>query len=265
MQPGKAHSIKTKRSVVAEGAALSVAPGLEPSRRGLLGLVAAAIVASVLPMWVGPGHGAAFAKGKDGSSGSGGSGSGSGGSGSGSSGSGSSGSGSGGSEDDEDEDDHSGHGGGSGSGSGGPGSGNSGSGSGGSGSGNGGRSGEGGRGDQELLWVKFRDGHTEQIRGGTFLRTNDSGKVVEQRRALRSDVTRLTAFRAVSASSIREIESLILLSAAQNSAQVIDRSGWTEMVSGGIYQLSDPNGNLVTRRAATGDDMLRISVMAGQN
>ena len=212
-------------------------------------------MAQALPLYLGSGAGAAFARGGDDSSGSG------------SGGSGSSGSGSGGSDDeddDDDDDDHSG-GGGSGSGGSGSGSGNSGSGSGGSGSGNGGGPGNGGRRNQELLWVKFRDGHIEQISSGTFLRTSASGAIVEQRRALRSDVSRLTAYRAVSAASIQEVEGLILLSTSQNAAQVIDRSGWTEMVSGGVYQLSDPNGNLVTRRAATGDDMLRITVMAGQN
>jgi hypothetical protein len=263
MPRGKAQTNPTCRPADADGGILPVVQGLAPSRRRVLHMVVAALAASALPFVAVPGQGAAYAKGKDDSSGSG------------SSGSGSSGSDDD-DEDDEDEDedeDHSGHGGGgSGSGSGSGGSGSGGSGSSGSGSGNSGPGGgnRGGpegasRGNQELLWVKFRDGHTEQIRSGTFLRTNGSGALVEQRRALRSDVTRLTSYRSVSASSIREIESLILLSASQNAAQVIDRSGWAELISGGVYQLTDPNGNLVTRRAATGDDMQRISVMAGQN
>lgn len=250
MQRGKARNDRTDRAAKADGGALSAASVPGPSRRGLLTLAAAAFVASALPVCRGSGAGAAFAKGGGDSSGSGSSGSGSGGS----------------DDDDDDDDDHSGPGGGgSGSGGSGTGSGNSGSGSGGSGSGTGGGSGRGGRRNQELLWVKFRDGHTEQISDGTFQRTNGAGAIVEQRRALRSDVSRLTAYRAVSAASIEEVEGLILFSTSQNAAQVIDRSGWTEMVSGGVYQLTDPNGNLVTRRAATGDDMLRISVMAGEN
>jgi hypothetical protein len=254
----KAHGDLITCPADADGGVLPMVTGLAPSRRRVLHMAVAALLATAVPLVVGHGGGAAFAKGKDDSSGS---------------GSGSSGSGSGGSnDDDEDEDedeDHSGHGGGGsgsgGSGSGGSGSSGSGSGNSGSGNRNGGGSGGGGRAGQELLWIKFRDGHTEQIRGGTFLRTNGAGALVEQRRALRSDVTRLTSYRAVSASTIKEIESLILLSASQNAAQVIDRSGWTELISAGVYQLTDPNGNLVTRRAATGDDMQRISVMAGQN
>ena len=105
----------------------------------------------------------------------------------------------------------------------------------------------------------------EQVHNGTFLRTNPGGRLVEQRRALRGDVSRLTAYRSVPAAGRADLESLIVLSASQNAAQMIDRGGWTELINGGIYQLTDPNGNLVTRRAATADDMQRIFAMAGLN
>ena len=219
----------------------------QPARRRLLGMVGLGLLAFAFPVIALPD--AAHARG----------------------GSNSSGSGSGGSDDDEDEhDDHGGSGSGSGgsgsgnSGSGNSGSGNSGSGNSGSGSGSGQGSGDGGR-TNELLWVRFRDGHVEQVRNGTFLRTNPGGRLVEKRRALRGDVSRLTAYRTVSVAERADLDSLIVLSASQNAAQMIVRGGWTELINGGIYQLTDPNGNLVTRRAATADDMERISAMAGLN
>ena len=171
--------------------------------------------------------------------------------------------------------DNSGHGGSDSSGSGSSGSGSSGSGNGGSGRGNAGNGGSasgnsGGatgrgpgdesRGAEEIFQVRFADGHLEQIYDDRFERTDRAGRLVERRPATGDDLSRLAALRQ---SARGDLQSLIQVSASQGAARLIDGSGWEEVITKGIYQLTDPNGNLVMRRAATGDDMARISAMAG--
>ena len=190
-----------------------------------------------------------------------------------------------GSEQDDDDSgdggsDNSGHGGSDSSGSGNSGSGSSGSGNGGSGNGGSGRgnagnggsasgnsggatgkgSGDESRGAEEIFQVRFADGHLEQIYDDRFERTDRAGRFVERRPATGDDLSRLAALRQ---SARGDLQSLIQVSASQGAARLIDGSGWEEVITKGIYQLTDPNGNLVMRRAATGDDMARISAMAG--
>ena len=156
------------------------------------------------------------------------------------------------------------------SGSGSSGSGNSGSGSDTSGSGSGakgarqpdaaGGSGRGDDGEGGFYQIQFLDGHFEQIQNGTFLRTNQSGRTVEQRPASRRDLARLNGYRNGPAGTV---QSVIVLAPSRNEAEVRDDAGWIEIVQKGTYRLTDPNGNLVTRRKATGDDLARIRAMAG--
>ena len=163
---------------------------------------------------------------------------------------------------DDGDDDNSGHGGDDdggdddGGGNGGNGGGTGGSTAGGSGNGDSGAS------RSDFLMLHFVDGHVEQVRGGVFERSDRSGRIVERRKASGSDIRRLSAYRAAGPGRDK-LQGLVMVSAARTEVQVIDRNGWSEIVEGGRYQLTDPNGNLVTRRAATQDDIQRIRAMAG--
>lgn len=186
--------------------------------------------------------GSASSSGSSGASGSGNSGSGSGNSGS---GSGSSGSGSGSS--------------GSGSGNSGPGSGSSGSGSGTGGipAASGGSSPVfGGDG----LHIQFADGHIERIRNGRFERLDRRGRIVESHPASRSDLSRLRRLRtaAEGGGSQREVRAVVEVDEQRGHIEITDYRGWREIVSGSTYELKDPNGHTVTRRALTAKDILRI-------
>lgn len=248
-------------------------------RRRALGLMLASAFMVLALDTASPGQGMAWAdkgSGKggsdDGSSGSGGSGSGSSGSDdSGSDDSGSGGSGSGGSGSDDSGGDDSGGDNSGGSGSGGSGSGGSGSGSSGSGgSGSGGTpqpgantnggSGSGEQSDSAFYQIQFLDGHFERIQNGTFVRTDPNGRMVEQRPASRRDLSRLNGYRDAPTGSVH---SVIVLAPSQGEAEVRDDAGWIEIVQKGTYRLTDPNGNLVTKRKATGSDISRIKAMAG--
>ncbi len=111
------------------------------------------------------------------------------------------------------------------------------------------------------MQVRYADGHTEQVRNGIYQRTDRRGRVVEQHRAARNEINRLSALRTGGQQARQGLDSVILISTSGQSAQVIDRNGWSEEIGGGVYQLTDPNGNLVTRRRATADDLGRIGAM----
>lgn len=189
---------------------------------------------------------AAAAKGSSSPSGpSGGGGSGSSGSGSGGSGSGSSGA--------------SGPSGPGGSGSGG--SGNSGSGSGNSGSG----SNRSGGGDRSVfggdgIHIQFSDGRTERIRGGRFEVLDRRGRVVDSRSARRSDLNRLRRLQSAAQrrGSQKDVRTVVEIDERRGHIEITDYRGWREIVSGSTYELKDPEGRTVTRRALTAKDVLRI-------
>jgi hypothetical protein len=199
---------------------------------------------------------AAEAKGSSSPSGSGNSGSGSGnsGSGSGNSGSGSSNSGSGSSSPSG-----SGSGGGSGSGSG------SGSGNSGSGSGNSGQGSTGSGGDKSVfggdgIHIQFSDGHTERIRNGRFEKLDRRGRIVDSHRARRSDLNRLRRLRSAAQrrGSQKDVRAVVEIDERRGHIEITDYRGWREIVSGSTYELKDPDGRTVTRRALTAKDVLRI-------
>lgn len=118
----------------------------------------------------------------------------------------------------------------------------------------------GGSGD--YLVLQFNDGHTEIVRRGQFERKDGAGRVVERRPATGADLRRPSGYGASDAGRAR-LKSLIMVSSSRNALQVIDLNGWSELVENGRHQLNDPNGNLVAKRAATQDEVVRIRAMAG--
>ena len=195
-------------------------------------------------LWPGGDGSAAWAK-------QGGSGSGSGSSGG---GSGNSGSGSGSSNDDDDDggdDDHSGHGS--------------------SGSGNSGQ-GDGDTGgtavsrnwlpklDGDGIHVQFFDGHIERIRSGHFERIDKSGRLIERRAATAGEVQRLRSLEAELEARGRAsgIVTIAEIDESSGRVEITDFRGWRETLSAARYQLRDPNGRTVSRRALTPEDIVRV-------
>lgn len=167
--------------------------------------------------------------------------------------------------DDDDDDDNSGSSGNSGSGS--SGSGSSGSGSS-SSSSSGSGSSQSGSGSSTLfggdgIHLQFSDGHIERIRGNRFETLDARGRVVESRTARRSDLNRL---RALGSASVRqggrgEVQNVAQVNEASGAIDITDFRGWREIVSRGSYELKDPRGRTIVRRAVTTEDIRRIRAM----
>lgn len=227
-------------------------------RRALLVLLATGF-------WAGPPLGLLWPDGagqaawaRQGGSGKSGGGSGSSGSGSGSSGSGSGGSGSG-HDDDDDDDDHSGNGGGNGGSSGPGGSGNSSAGTKGNVAGKNWVPMLGGDG----IHVQFLDGHIERIRGGRFEKIDKAGHLVEKRRATAQEERHLRSLEAELEARGRAsgIVTIADVDGRSGRIEITDFRGWRETLSRARYELSDPNGHTVSRRALTPEDIVRVRTL----
>ncbi len=175
--------------------------------------------------------------------------------------------------DDDDDDDDSGGSGGN-SGSGGGGNGNSGSGGGGNGGkaapgGNAKPDAPGGSGDRifrdDVIRLTYANGTSERIYKGQYERRDRSGRIVERHRATREDQARLRGLRETIAreGAALGLQVAVVVNSRQSAVQVTDAAGWSETVASGTYTLTDPNGNVVTRRSATSKDITRLKTAAG--
>ena len=78
---------------------------------------------------------------------------------------------------------------------------------------------------------------------------------MERRRATEADQRRLSGARdTVRGSAV----SMVVVDERQGLVQIVDRKGWSELIKGRTYVLTDPDGNTVTRRRATGKDRARM-------
>ena len=111
----------------------------------------------------------------------------------------------------------------------------------------------------------YTNGATERIAQGTYERLDGHGRVIERRSATSADRSRLGGLRDGISSVARRsgVESVITISAARKSIKIVDSAGWTELLQNNRYVLTDPNGNVVTKRAATAKDIARISAELG--
>ncbi|MDT8856225.1 hypothetical protein RNZ50_14585 [Paracoccaceae bacterium Fryx2] len=109
------------------------------------------------------------------------------------------------------------------------------------------------------------DGSAESLRGGIYERRDARGRVRDRRPGTQADLGRLSAYRDLIRDPARRGDAIgvAVVSGGQGRVQIIDSSGWTETLSGGTYQLADPNGNRVTRRSATPRDLARIRAALG--
>lgn len=148
------------------------------------------------------------------------------------------------------------------SGAGGAGSGNSGSGTGGTNSGGT----PSGSGEDKSVFggdgihIQFSDGHTERIRNGRFEKLDRRGRIIDSHRARRSDLNRLRRLRAAAErrGSQKDVRTVVEIDEQRGHIEITDYRGWRETVSGSTYELKDPEGRTVTRRALTAKDVLRI-------
>ncbi|MCV2873898.1 hypothetical protein OEZ71_16495 [Defluviimonas sp. WL0050] len=54
------------------------------------------------------------------------------------------------------------------------------------------------------------------------------------------------------------VHAVIEIDEVKGHIEITDYRGWHETVSGSTYELKDPNGRTVTRRALTAKDIFRI-------
>lgn len=113
-----------------------------------------------------------------------------------------------------------------------------------------GKAGSGGLAAEGLRRI-YDDGRVERISAGLYERLDARGRVTERRTATTADRRRLADPKAA-----KGITSVIDI--GQNRVTITDRAGWRETLDGRTYQLTDPRGNLVTRRPATADDLGRF-------
>jgi len=111
----------------------------------------------------------------------------------------------------------------------------------------------------------YTNGTSERIAQGTYERLDRHGRVIERRTATSADRNRLGGLRdGISPVARRSgVESVITVSAKRKSIKIVDSAGWTELLENNRYVLTDPNGNVVTQRAATARDIARISATLG--
>lgn len=107
----------------------------------------------------------------------------------------------------------------------------------------------------------FADGSAERLVQGRYERLDRRGRVIESRKATPADRTRLTRLDREARQA--GVQAVITVNRSQRKLVLTDIAGWTEILDRGIYQLRDPNGNLVTRRTASAKDIRRLKVALG--
>ncbi|MGB8813567.1 MAG: hypothetical protein WCC57_10305 [Paracoccaceae bacterium] len=109
------------------------------------------------------------------------------------------------------------------------------------------------------------DGSVEIVRNGIYERIDARGRVTERRKATAADRSRLSSYRDRIRNPAQRgtAVSIVLVNERNGTVQLIDANGWTETIKGKTYLLIDPNGNTVTRRAATSKDRSRMRAFLG--
>ncbi|MGB3316393.1 MAG: hypothetical protein WBB85_18490 [Albidovulum sp.] len=110
------------------------------------------------------------------------------------------------------------------------------------------------------IHIQFSDGHTERIRNGRFEKLDRRGRIVDSHRARRYDINRLRRLQSAARrrGSQKEVRAVVEIDEGRGHIAITDYRGWQEIVSGSTYELIDPDGRTVTRRALTAKDVLRI-------
>ena len=111
----------------------------------------------------------------------------------------------------------------------------------------------------------YANGSSERIVQGAYERVDGRGRVIERRSATSGDRNRLGGLRdRISPAAVQAgVQSVITISASRQSVKIVDSAGWTELLQSNRYVLTDPNGNIVTKRAATAKDIARLGAALG--
>lgn len=117
----------------------------------------------------------------------------------------------------------------------------------------------------EGIRLIYVNGTSERIVQGNYERVDGRGRVLERRSATSADRGRLGGLRDhISPAAVQAgVQSVITISASRQSVKIVDSAGWTELLQRNRYVLTDPNGNVVTKRAATAKDIARLSAALG--
>jgi hypothetical protein len=113
---------------------------------------------------------------------------------------------------------------------------------------------------QDGIRIRLPDGGQEQVVGNRYRRLDRNGRVIEQRSARQADVDRLTGLARRSGAT----RGVVIVNSANGTVRVTDREGWTETIRNNRYSLTDPRGNLVTRRAVWAKDLERLRAAIGR-
>jgi hypothetical protein len=118
---------------------------------------------------------------------------------------------------------------------------------------------------EDIIRLDYTNGTAERILKGRYERLDRNGRVVERRRATPADQARLRALRETIANAGTQegLKLAVVVNNRQEAVQITDSSGWSEVILQGGYSLTDPNGNVVTRRKATADDIARLRGAVG--
>ena len=116
---------------------------------------------------------------------------------------------------------------------------------------------------RDTLSLIYNDGTSERISKGRYERLDRRGRVIERRNATSDDRARLG--RMDRSARKAGAQTVVSVNTAQRKIQIIDVAGWRETLEGSRYQLTDPNGNVVTRRTATAKDIARLRQTLGQH
>lgn len=112
--------------------------------------------------------------------------------------------------------------------------------------------------DPDTVVIRYADGTVERLKAGRYQRRDGTGRLVESRPASRSDRARMVGVRPNGTSEL-----VIRIDSRKNEVETVDRRGWRELIAHGTYLLTDPNGNVVKRRAVRQGDLGRIRDLAG--
>ncbi len=109
----------------------------------------------------------------------------------------------------------------------------------------------------------YSNGISEEIVNGRLEVKDAAGRTVVERPATQRDITRLDANARNSGMAPVLGRGAVRVEAADGAIEVTYATGWQEELTGGRYELKDPNSNTVVQRVATPSDIRRLTALAG--
>ena len=114
-----------------------------------------------------------------------------------------------------------------------------------------------------LVKIEYLDGSREEVDGGVYERKDTNGDTVEQRAATQADIDRLTQLAVdFETANPPSTEAVVDIEIIGDSIEIEYADGTKESIAGGIYERKDANNETIIERAATEEDVSRISDLA---